>query len=516
MKQDKSKNRQSDETSSNIDKARAEWLENLKDTDSVGKAFDLELCLKAIDRFFNVQNLPLPEPEKAVTLNFVKELKIVLSYVEGVIELSRELMEAARGSQTYQFRRYVETTLLTDFRRTKIREASYEQKTPNESLFLLYTGFINIRGILRALIRGKKIAYSLYVNIGNLISREIISNIFFNPVGEIEFRPEFDRIENRKISRIVMRIPEENLKKQFSIIILIMFRLLRYLEHINPKTGAMDVLQSGMPIFSLVHSESIQLHDYLEKTIPGKIKQIEDDNETMRQDFLKICDSMSFQLSMELKKIYRCELLGGTRTEDSYALRGAVENSHGVLSNFFQQSIIQVVKVFEPHVEGRDIFPFYTSILRQSLQLRSDIWVFKELMDKFEEQAETNPDDDTQSIYIKYLRILKDYILYFRYESHNLLRYDDMREFNNFFEFMDALSPRDIKEPEKLNDFIYKTKFFKIYLETTLGNIALRSELKNRPIDYRACERFLKEFILASMKKMVRKLETKKKIEKSK
>ena len=68
---------------------------------------------------------------------------------------------------------------------------------------------------------------------------------------------------------------------------------------------------------------------------------------------------------------------------------------------------------------------------------------------------------------------------------------------------------------DKLNEFVYQTKFFKILLETTLGNIELRSELKSRPIDYRACERFLKEFILVSMKRVARRLQVKKAAQKN-
>ncbi len=493
-----------------INRIRGKWLEGLQHREKVPLAFKLEMHLKALDRFFNIQNLPLPEPQKAITLNFVNELHIVQDYINRVIDLSRELMEAARGAQVFQFRSYVETTLLGDVGRTRIREASYEQKSPNDSLFLLYTAFANIRGILRALIRTNRITYPLFVNVGNLISREIISNRFFNPVKEIEFRPEFDRIENRKISRLVMRIQNENLRRHFSAAVLLLFRLLRYLEHIDPATTREDVLKGYIPIFALIRSESVQLKEYLEKGLPNSLPELEGEEETHREEFLKAADALAFQLSMETKKIFQGELLNTTRTKDVHVLRSAVENSHGILSNFFRQSIIQLVKVYEPHIEGRDIFPSYTSKLRQSLQLRSDLFVFKELMDRFEEQAETNPEEDTASIYVKYFRLMKDYILYLRHESYHLLRYDDMRQFDEFFDFMDTLEPRDIKDPGKRDEFIYKSKYFKIFLETTLSSIELRSELKSRPIDYRACERFLKQFILASMRRQAKKMRAKK------
>lgn len=489
-----------------ISEVRGKWLEELSHSRKVELAFELEMLLKAIDRFFNIDNLPLTEPDRAIAVNFKEELEIALAYVNRIVNVTREIMEAGRGHM-FQFQSYVETTLLNDLGRTKIREASFEQATPDESLFLLYTGFINIRGILRALLRSNRLPYPLYVNVGNLISREIIWNRFFNPVREIEFRPEFDRIENRKISRLVIRITDDPLRRHFSVILLVFFRLIRYLNHINPKTNNLRDLRNNIPLFALINSESRQLVEYLEKILPNALKDTPEpespDDRQLRSGFTKTTDSLGFQLSMELKKINRNELMGATKTKDVSVLRSSVENSHGILSNFFQQSIIHIARVFDPHVEGKDIFSFYTSRLRQSLQLRNDIWVFKELTERFEEQAETNTDGDTESIYIRYLSIIRDFLRYFRMESYNLLRYDDLKEFDKFFVFVDSTEFEALKDRETMNQFIYRSKYFKIFLETTLGNIENRAELVNRPVDIRACERFLKEFISASMRRSV-------------
>jgi|GEM_PF-219527 len=489
-----------------ISDLRGKWLAELTHSRKVELAFELEMLLKATDRFFNIDNLPLTEPERAIAVNFKEELEIAFAYVNRIVNVTREIMEAGHGHM-FQFQSYVETTLLNDLGRTKIREASFEQSSPDESLFLLYTGFVNIRGILRALLRSNRLPYPLYVNVGNLVSREIIWNRFFNPVREIEFRPEFDRIENRKISRLAIRIVDDPLRRHFSVVLLVLFRLLRYLSHINPNTNNLKDLRNNIPIFALINSESRQLVEYLEKILPNALKENPEtgsaEDKQFRNAFVKTTDSVGFQLTMELKKINRNELMGSTKTKDVSVLRSAIENSHGVLSNFFQQSIIQVARVFDQHVEGKDIFPFYTSRLRHSLQLRNDIWVFKELMERFEEKAETDTSGDTEAIYIRYLNILKDYIRYFRMESYNLLRYDDLKEFDKFFAFIGATEIETLKNRDTMNQFIYKSKYFKIFLETTLGNIENRAELANRPVDSRSCERFLKEFILASMRRSV-------------
>ena len=45
-----------------------------------------------------------------------------------------------------------------------------------------------------------------------------------------------------------------------------------------------------------------------------------------------------------------------------------MENSHGILKDCFQQSIVQLAQVFAPTIEGSDIFPDFMAKLDQSVQ----------------------------------------------------------------------------------------------------------------------------------------------------
>jgi hypothetical protein len=50
-----------------------------------------------------------------------------------------------------------------------------------------------------------------------------------------------------------------------------------------------------------------------------------------------------------------------------------VENSHGILKDCFQQSVVQLAQVFDPSVEGSDIFPDFMAKLDQSVKLRDGL-----------------------------------------------------------------------------------------------------------------------------------------------
>src|SRR5512137_1738002 len=101
---------------------REEWLEHLDLPDKYRLLFELESLLKGLDRFFNIQNLPLANMEQAITINFIDEMEIVVQFLDRAVDLAGRLLEASQ-QQDYQFKSYIEQRLLGDYERTRWREA---------------------------------------------------------------------------------------------------------------------------------------------------------------------------------------------------------------------------------------------------------------------------------------------------------------------------------------------------------------------------------------------------------
>lgn len=470
---------------------RAQWLEKLVLKDKHRLLFELESLLKGLDRFFNVSNLPLANMEQVITINFLDEMEIVFQFMDRLVEISGKLLEASR-QEDYQFRHYVETKLLGDYERNQWREAVLEQRTPEESLFVLYTNFVNIREILRGLVTLKSVPYTLFFNSGSLITREIASNRYFNPFGEVAFRPEYDRVVNRRIGRIIREIKDQKLQRQVSIVVLAFNRLLQYIQFIAPASESIEALKSSLLFFALIHSESRYLMEYMEKNVP---RLVAESGHAKARLFAETCDSLSFQLQMELKKIHSGELLNLSKHRKKEAVKTAVENSHGILSNFFQQSIIQLLMVFHPDLLGEEIFPVFISRKRQSIRLREDIAVLQHLMDKFEEITETTEAGARRETYVKYLILQKDWVRRMRSESVPLMRYQDLIEFEKYFRYLDGLDKDDLEVDETLDKFKTQSKFFKIFVDTTMGQITNRADLQGLALDTKRVESLLKRLI---------------------
>ena len=478
-----------------IIRQRQEWLDQLKLDYKEEMLFELEILLKGLDRFFNIQNLPIANMEQVVSFNFLTELEIVQGFVDRVTRLSQRLLENSHRHD-YQFRRYVEAQLLDDLTRNRWREVSLKQDRPEDSLFLLYSSFLNLGEIIKGLIQLKHVPYSLFYNLGSLLSREVAANRFFSPVGEIMFRPEYDRVGNRLVTRIVKAITEPLLQKNFSVVLLAFYRLLHYLHFIDPQTDQVQALKSSLLFFALIASESRHLTEFMERNLAQNLRQ---SSHPKSQEFLQLADSLAFQVGMELKKIYHGELQKAAQPTNPDLMRAAIENSHGVLQNFFQQSIVQLVRLFAPELQGEDIFTSFVSRRQQSVKLREDLWVLRALMDKFEEITETSAQGATLSTYLKYLQLQKAYFRFLDRETVSMLRYGDLIEFRKYFDFIQGLSADDLHLMDRLDRFKMESKFFKIFVETTLGHLENRCELQNLPQDDKAAELHLKRFITREM-----------------
>lgn len=471
--------------------ARDEWLSRLDLEDKHRVVFELESLLKGLDRFFNVSNLPIANMEQVITINFVDELEIVYEFVDQVVNISGRLLDASRR-EDYQFRQYVETKLMGDYERSRWREAVLEQKTPEDSLFFLYSTFTNIREILRGLRNLKRVSYTLFFNVGGLITREIVSNRHFNPARAVSFRPEYDKVDNRRIRQIVKSIDEPVLQRQVSTVVLAFNRLLQYLKFIIPEAEEMEELKNSLLFFALIHSESKYLMEFMERNLPEKLKESHHQKASL---FAETCDSLAFQLQMELKKIHTGELLNLAKHQSMDAARTAVENSHGILKNFFQQSVYQLLSVFQPKLYGEEVYPEFISKKRQSIKLREEIAIFQALMEKFEELTETTEAGARLDTYLKYLLLQKKWAGRMRRQALPLMRHQDLVEFEKYFRFIEGLSLDDLHVQDTLEKFKMESKFFKIFVETTLGHLENRAELQGLPLDEKRVENVLKRFI---------------------
>ena len=453
---------------------RQDWVSNSKKDNKVLFS-ELDVLLRALDRFFNAENL-MASSEDLTTKNFYDELITSRDTILRVLAILEVVIPESRKN-AYWFQKFAETKFLSAQKRDAFRENLYRQDTPEKGLYLIYDSFVNLKGIISDLIRVNAISFMGFMNIGHMISKEIRENRFFNPFSR-DLNPEYDYISTPQISESVREIDNRDVRKYISVIYIYLFRFIRFMSFIDISTQRSVSLNSSLIILILLRAEIGVFQAYIEKTLK-KIKEPE---------LEMILNSLAYQFSMENRRVFLQELRDIHRKKASPHFRGKIENSHGILKNLTEQSIVQLTHFFSPGIKGEEIFSSFVTRVQQSIRLREDIFVFHKFISILETWAGSPKER------LKVFESLKNYMLYFESFTFRLLRYDDYEEFVQFFNEVNSVK----KEAVLGQDFsrvMEKIAHFKIYLETTLRHIGNRSELSDKTLDMDRVEALVRQYM---------------------
>ncbi len=435
---------------------------------------ELDVLLRALDRYFNTEILTFSE--NITGKNFHEELVTARDTIMRVLSVLEVVIPESRKN-AYWFQKYTETKYLPARKIDAFREDLYRQDTPEKALYLLYEAFINLRGLITDLLRSGNISYPGFTNVGRLISKAVRENIFFNPFRKA-LNPEFDRINNAAISGIVKALADKEEKKQVSVIYIYLFRLLRILGFVELTTQRPVSLHSSLMVLILLRSEINTFRNSIEKAL-RKIKN---------SDLHGLLQALSYQFAMETKRVYLQELKDINRRKNAVHFRGKIENSHGILKNLVEYSILQITQFYSSGIKGEEIFPSFMTRIEQSLRLREDISALHKFLTLLEKKADIPQDR------LKIFEALKNYMLYFESFTFRLLRYDDYEEFVIFFNELNSVKKEAILEsgfPKVMGKVIH----FKIFLETTLRHIGNRAELGGRDVDMDRIKNLITQYL---------------------
>jgi hypothetical protein len=431
---------------------------------------ELDTLLRSLDRFFSLENLPIAKDDLLMR-NFHDELIAVRDVIFRILGILEVIIPENRKN-AYWFQRFTESKFLTDYSMDAFRERLYKLDTPEKGLYILYDLFINLKSIVTDLLKAGNISYQSYTNIGQLMSKEIRGNHFFNPFKK-EINPEFDVIANPVISDIVRSLPDRDMKKNLSLLYLYLFRFLRYLDHVNTSSQDTVNLHASLLILIMLRSEIHMLHAF----IKGTVDHCED------EELQVLLKSLSFQFSMETKRVYLQELREVLMKRDPHQFRGKIENSLGMLKNLIEQSIVQLSQFFKPDIHGPDIFISFTTRLHQSLQLREDLSVLHRFLSLLEGRTGLSEEQ------FRIFEAMKQFMKYFESSTSKLLRYNDYDEFSTFFYTVSFVKDSDF------HNILEKIHNFRIFLETTLQHLENRAELRDVPLKTGRITQVLKQYL---------------------
>ncbi len=379
------------------------WTDLVAQAGKASELFELEMWLRSFERFFRIGGQPLSDREhRTLALrNWSEELRLVDNALMRVVALSTSILSEEHVDLT-RFDRYVEASFARDEGLDPYIEKLVKHRTPEAALTLLRESFEDLHLLLLDLVRLSRLQYSTFHAVGKILYREVRRSDLVAMIIDKKFKPVHDRIRNRRISRLIRRIEDPTEKRQAAKVFLELFRLLHYLEYTDPSRLPEGQMRDTVLPFALITSETRLLLAYIEKKIL-KGRAIE-------RPLEQIYDSFVYCIPLELRKVMNTELSDISVTRQADNVRTRVENSHGILKDCFQQSIVQLAQVFDTTVEGARIFPDFTARREQSLHLRDAlaeiVRTVREFQKERSEEASSRMKDGISAFYdhnIKYL-----------------------------------------------------------------------------------------------------------------
>jgi hypothetical protein len=427
-----------------------EWLEQVVAAGKTEEAFELEMWLRSFERFFRPRNQALsPSDREHLALrDWTEELRVVDQVLLRVMHLCTTVLTEEQVNQT-RFGQYVEGFLKGDDAVDPYVQKLLRLSGPQASLTLLREAFEDVHGLLVDLLLLPNTSFATFTAVGRLIHREVRRSDLITLVIDKKFKPVHDRITNRAITATI-READPRERKHVARVLLELLRLLRYLDYAAPERFGHEDPKKVLLIFSLISSELRLLLLYLERRVLPTMDP--------EESLYRLYDSFVYCLPLEMKKVAGSELTGMT-SRPVEGIRAHVENSHGILRDSFQQSVVQLCQEFDADIQGRDVFSNFVERRERSISVEQALSLVIASVRTFSEA----PDDEHAVALRKDVSVFYD-------ESMRYLMYRDWADFERFFiEILKCPNPATL---------VGVTHGFETFLLTLHGEVQKRAVLQ--------------------------------------
>ena len=255
------------------------------------------------------------------------------------------------------------------------------------------------------------------------------------------------------ITTLMGRIEPPALQDLMRKVFIDLARLLEYLRLIETHLHYNGSLQEILAIFSHVHERALALLEFIGT---GSLTDGIDEN------LFEALDGTSYAISLELRRVFECELAGLDNHRPAHQIYGRLTHAHGLLRNCFQQSTIFFAQVFDPTINGPSLFDDCRTRLEQSLVLCRDLSSLIQLMRRAEEERDP-----------RLIISLIEELEVFRQGAMHYLIYRDREEYERLVDEVVAT-----RSAEELAPVLHR---FACYLEALLGQVKMRAVLKSCP-----------------------------------
>lgn len=428
--------------------------EEAGDFDTAADVREIRMWLRALRSFFNAYNHPLAEanPEGLVTQDWTNELRITrLALLRASELVFRSVQFEPPDSTIFDD---AEAAVTLDALPPAGHAEGLKPGVTDDALLALAAALGDACDLCQSLLEPRPVSLHTWMNLGQNLQRELARLEGTKILTRLDSRQETLNIPAPLLDLARAATGSLQLAADMIHVFSSLYRLLGYLHFVETLLRRDQSLKQALPVFTLVHEEARALTEFI------KARTM---TEGLDRHLLEALDSTSYAISMELRKVFAHELAGLSALRQAHLIYAKVENAHGLLRDSFQQSVAGLAQVFDPGLDGAQLFDAFRTRLGQSLALRRDLWALLQLVRRCEREPET-------------VERLLDTLARFRDGSLRYLMFKDWESCERFMEEVDIARRRG-----ELAAVLHR---FTAYLEALSSQVNMRAVLINHPFDY--------------------------------
>ncbi len=495
--------------------ARDQWFAGLQLENKEDALFELEMLLKGLACFGNPRNHPgPPRRQPAAQQDFQPEIRVVRDTIDRCVSLVQKLL--GDKDRAYAFTKYLETVLPADAERTRLVREQVAQDTPEDSLFVLRNAFSSYLEICDALVRLGRTPHRLYLATMATIVREIGRNVHFNPLVELEFRAELDRVKSAEIVDALEAIESDAAHRIMSLTFLTLFRALRYLQLVDLHSFDKATIPLAYVILTVLRSDLRTLTRFAMKRAGGAMA------DSLERELLGIPATELNRREGEL------EQTAATLT----ALRGTLEATANILRIEVRRALDRTLPSVDS-IKNAEIGPALrtaSASLRASIQhailvlyselapkrpqptladtesarraigerLRGDVWMFIQVLRAFLAKARVATEVVDAWGARGDFSFVRQFLTHFRALGYPLVRVSQYEHVAPLLLALESIRDVELLDPVRLSDAVVEATRFYERLEAMFDEISRRDELVSVPFDRTNAAEALKIYLGAA------------------
>src|SRR5512140_3785685 len=409
--------------------------------------FELEMWLKGLERFFQIDCLPLSAFERshASLKNYAEEVAAARSGVAHMAFIATQLMGEGREDLA-SFLLYLDTQVQ--------RPGGRRRGDGTTELARVVETLDDFTKILDELSKAPFIPLQTYLSLGRVVVGTLKNDPNLGVLFRENLRPVLDRESKQSLARVLAAVTDSSQKSALAALFVELFKGLRYTERIRQTIESPATIKRALLVFSLIRSQSVGLSEFIRKRLLPRFPEESPVGAGLER--------LVFSTEMEMKKVMELELVDVVLMKDPKLVYARMEDAAGILKDLFQQSVIGLAEAFSSEVDAKTLFPEYRTKLDQSLRLRDDLWALLQTVQSFSRAADK-----------KGLRAMVDALDAFRRGSMKHLMFKDWSLFDRFQTgFSRERTPRA---------FLPAAHQFEVFLKTLIREVSKRSVLSSHP-----------------------------------